>query len=111
MLRLLATLTVILSLADHWTTYLCLREPVTGWSVIEANPLANWLFDLTGLLPGLAIDSVITVIAVVFLLSTRHISTFAKSSCLVLIVLLTGYAVVNNLGAIGALGLSPLGRG
>ena len=55
MLRLLATLTVLLSLADHWTTYLCLREPVTGWSVTEANPLANWLFDLTGLLPGLAI--------------------------------------------------------
>ena len=44
MLALLAVLTLALTAADHWTTYLCLRAPVEGWQVTEANPLASWLF-------------------------------------------------------------------
>ena len=111
MLRILAVLTLGLSFADHWTTYLCLREPINGWSVMEANPLANWLFQTAGLVPGLLIDSAITIVAIVFLLSTRRIPVLAKSCCFVAITLLTGYAVINNLGALGALGLSPMGQG
>ena len=54
MLRLLALLTLMLSASDHWTTYLCLRRPVDGFDVTEANPLAAWLFDSVGLVEGLA---------------------------------------------------------
>ena len=36
-MRVLALLTVLVSAADHWTTYLCLRAPVAGWNVTEAN--------------------------------------------------------------------------
>ena len=69
-MRILALLTLLLSAADHWTTYLCLRQPVDGWHVTEANPLADWLFDMMGLVPGLAVDSLITLSAVGFLLAT-----------------------------------------
>ena len=49
MLHLLVALTLLLTAADHWTTYLCLRAPVAGWQVIEANPIADWLFQNLGI--------------------------------------------------------------
>ena len=41
MLRALAGFTLLLTGVDHWTTYQCLRAPVAGWNVVEANPLEN----------------------------------------------------------------------
>jgi len=109
MLRLLAGVSLLLTGADHLTTWLCLRSPVTGWEVTEANPLADWLFKATGLVPGLAIDSVITLAAVAFLLTTATLSHGLKVGFLTLISLTTGYAVMNNVQAIDAMGLWPLG--
>jgi hypothetical protein len=109
--RILAAATLILSAADHWTTYLCLRNPIAGWDVIEANPLADWLFSWIGLVPGLLIDSVVTVFAVGFLLWTNRLSRYVKVAFFGLVTLTTGYAVINNFRAIDALGLSPLGLG
>ncbi len=106
---ILAFLTLLLSAADHWTTYLCLRAPVAGWQVAEANPLADWLFGNLGLVPGLMVDSVVTVLAVAFLLTTPRIPKVAKGMFFGLVIAGTGVAVVNNLMAIRALGLSPLG--
>jgi len=108
-MRLLALLTLLVSAADHWTTYLCLRRPVAGWDVVEANPLADWLFAAAGLVPGLMIDSVITVAGVGFLLVTSTVPGFAKGLFFCFVIAWTGFAVVNNLQAIEALGLSPLG--
>jgi hypothetical protein len=108
-LHLLALLTLALSAADHWTTYLCLRSPVAGWDVTEANPIADWLFQAMGLVSGLMLDSVVTVIAVLLLLTTSKIPQFAKAGLFTLVVLTTSYAVFNNLEAISVLGLSPLG--
>ncbi len=107
MLALLAGMTVVLTAADHWTTYLCLRQPVAGWEVTEANPLAEWLFASTGLIEGLLLDGAVSVLALAFLLTTDLIPSLAKSLFLGLIVLWTGWAVVNNLQALSALGLSP----
>lgn len=109
MLRLLAGLTLFLTGADHWTTYLCLRMPVKGWEVIEANPLADWLFDVMGLVPGLAVDSAITLGAVAFLIATPRFGIRMKAGLLVFIACTTGYAVINNLNAMRDLGLSPFG--
>ena len=109
MLNLLALITLLLTSADHWTTYLCLRQPVSGWDIVEANPLAQWLFDSAGLLPGLLIDTAVTVFAIGFLITSRRFPTSAKYSLLAFIALTTGYAVANNLQAIAALGISPLG--
>ncbi|MEE9607879.1 MAG: hypothetical protein V3U03_09080 [Myxococcota bacterium] len=108
-MNLLALLTVLLSAVDHWTTYLCLREPVADLRVSEANPIADWLFSQVGLIPGLLLDSALTLAAVLFLLGTRHVPPAAKALTLGAIAAWTGYAVVHNLGAMAALGLSPLG--
>lgn len=109
MLPVLVTLTVLLTAADHWTTYLCLRQPVAGWEVTEANPIAEWLFGATGLVPGILIDSVITVFAISFLVLTPLVPRPMKLGFFTFVVAWTGWAVTNNLGALRALGLSPWG--
>lgn len=111
MLRVLAGSSLLLTGADHLTTWLCLRAPVDGWEVSEANPVANWLFRSTGLVPGLAIDSAITLAAVAFLVTTSSLPLALRSGFLGLISLTTGFAVFNNLQAIQAMGLWPLGLG
>ena len=107
--RILAILTLLVSAMDHWTTYLCLRSPVEGWRVTEANPIADALFQSYGLVQGLLIDSAITVLAVAFLLTTRRLPTLAKGLFLGAVIAWTALAVVNNLHAIEVMGLSPLG--
>lgn len=108
-MRILALLTLTLSALDHWTTYLALRQPVFGWDVTEVNPLADWLFSSVGLVPGLLIDSVVTVVAVGFLLVTRQVPQIAKGVFFAAVIAWTGFAVVNNWQAVQALGLSPFG--
>lgn len=102
---ILIALVLALTGADHWTTYQCLRAPVEGWNVTEANPLAGWLFELAGLVPGLLIDSLLTVGAVVVLVSTQRLSENTKLGFLAIVAALTAYAVINNLGAMADLGL------
>ena len=109
MLHVLVGLTLMLTAADHWTTYLCLRTPVPGWQVTEANPLADWLFRSFGLVPGILIDSAVTLVAVAFLLGTPLVPRPAKGAFFLVVVVWTGWAVVNNTTALIALGLSPLG--
>jgi len=110
-LRTMAIATLVLTGADHWTTYVCLRKPIIGWNVMEANPVVDLLFSTTGLMGGLAIDSFLTLAVVAFLFRTKAFSRGAKQAFLSVIVLTTGYAVVNNIQAISALGISPLGIG
>lgn len=108
-MRILALLTLVASAADHWTTYLCLRAPVSGWQVTEANPLADWLFQSIGLVPALLLDSALTVFALGFVLMTRRIPLPLKSGFLTAVLLWTGVAVANNWQAVQLLGLSPTG--
>ena len=110
-LHALATLAALLTAADHWTTYLCLRRPVDGWSVVEANPIADLLFQGSGLLPGLLIDTLITAVAITFVLTTAKFSQRLRYACLGVMASTTGYAVINNVHALSELGLSPLGVG
>lgn len=109
MLYLLALLTLLLTAADHWTTYLCLKSPVPGFDVSEANPLADWLFRSLGLVPGILVDTAVSLAAIGFLVSTALIPLTAKRVFLMVVIGWTGYAVVNNLHAIVTMGLSPLG--
>ncbi len=109
MLHLLAAVTLLLSAADHWTTYLCLRSPVAGFDIAEANPFSAWLFESVGLIEGLMIDSLLTIAAMAFLIVTRRMPHAAKLAFLVVVIGWTGFAVANNLRAIFVLGLSPLG--
>jgi hypothetical protein len=107
MLRVFAITTILLTAADHWTTFVCLRAPIDGWSVAEANPIAQWLFGWAGLANGLLIDSVITLLAVFFLATTHLFPRTVKISFLAIISMSTGYAVINNLGAISQMELAP----
>jgi len=107
--RILALLTLFLTAADHWTTFVCLRQPVAGWDVTEANPISDWLFATLGLVPGLLLDSVVTLGAIAFLLTTDLVPPLAKGLIFTTVVGWTGYAVLNNFQAMAALGLSPLG--
>jgi hypothetical protein len=109
LLHALVALTLLLTLLDHWTTYLCLRAPVDGWEVVEANPIADWLFQSVGLVPGILVDTAFTVMALAFLIGTRLVPNAAKGAFFALVISWTTWAVVNNLGAIEAMGLSPLG--
>ena len=109
MVVFLAFVVVLVSAADHWTTWLCLRAPVAGWQVTEANPISAWLFEVVGLSQGLWIDSVATVAGMVFLIRTSLVPEEVKVLFLAVVVGSTAYAVDNNLDAIFRLGLSPLG--
>ena len=64
---LLGGLVVLFNLLDNATTFLCLRDPNTHFDVYEANPIARWIFDGIGLTQGLAVETVITTLAVLYL--------------------------------------------
>ena len=108
-MRTLILLIVLVSAADHWTTYLCLRAPVEGWQVAEANPLANWLFQAIGLVPGLLLDSAITLLSMAFLFGTRLLPQTIKNAFLALVLVWTSVAVMNNWRAIQLMDLSVMG--
>jgi len=107
MIPFLAAIALLFSCADHWTTYICLRAPVAGWQVLEANPLAAWLFEHLGLAQGLWLDTAITAGAMVFLVRTERVPEPMKLAFLGILVTTTGLAVSNNLDAVFQMGLSP----
>ena len=72
--------------------------------VTEANPIAEVLFESAGLGAGLAIDTVVTLLAVLFVVTTRILDRNTKIGLLAIITMATSYAVVNNLGAITRMG-------
>ena len=109
MLRLSAALALLFALLDHWTTWLCLRAPVPGWDVREANPLAAWLFGRVGLVEGLWLDSLVTLAAVVLVARTRKVSRRLKLVLLGLLITTSAFAVANNFGVIQRLGLAAPG--
>lgn len=111
MLRLFAGLALALTAADHWTTWLCLRAPVEGWTVREANPIADWLFSWAGLNGGLVVDSLLTLGAVAFLVTTRSFGRPVRVGLLAAISAATAFAVGNNLSAISRMGLAPWSGG
>jgi len=106
MLQLLLLATLLLSAADHWTTWLCLRGPVPGWDVRELNPFSDWLFQGVGVGTGLLVDSALTLAGLAFLAATPLLPRPVKVGFLATVVAGTGYAVVNNLEAISRMGLS-----
>jgi hypothetical protein len=110
MVQTLASLALLFSLADHWTTYLCLRAPVVGWEVSEANPIAEWLFQRFGLVEGLWIDTLVTVVVLAFLVRTQRIARPVKVGALGVLLATTAFAVANNVQAAQQLGLSLSGR-
>jgi hypothetical protein len=103
---LLGALVVLFNLADNTTTFLCLRRPVAGFEVVEANPIARWLFASVGLVEGLVLEMLITTAAIAFLVLTRRIPDRIRFTLLVVLALLPAWASLNNLLVIRTVGLS-----
>jgi len=102
---LLGATVLILNLADNATTFLCLRAPVEQFVVFEANPVARWLFEGVGLLGGLALEMVLSTIAVMFLVQTSRITARAKIVLLALLAALPAWAVANNMQVMYEIGI------
>jgi hypothetical protein len=105
---LLGALVMLFNLADNTTTFLCLRQPVAGFEVVEANPIARWLFASIGLVEGLVLEMLLTTAAIAFLVVTPRIPGRTRLLLLVVLALLPAWASLNNLLVIRAIGL-PLG--
>jgi hypothetical protein len=101
----LGLLVVLFNLADNTTTFLCLRAPVDGFEVIEANPLARWLFESVGLVEGLVFEMLLTTAAIAFLVLTDRISARTRLALLVALILLPAWASFNNFLVMRAVGL------
>jgi hypothetical protein len=107
MVPFLAVMALLVSLADHWTTWICLRAPVPGWRASEANPLAAWLFTQVGLAEGLLLDSAVTAVALLFLARARSVPEPAKLLLFAAVIFGTGLVVIHNLEAAHLLGVAP----
>ncbi len=101
----LGALVMIFNSLDGLTTFLCLREPIPGFEVIEANPFARWLFEATGLVHGLLLETVVTLAAVTFLVLSPSLPSWVRTSLLVLLVVLPAWAVTNNVQVMAAMGV------
>lgn len=101
----LGALVVLFNLADNTTTFWCLQAPVRGFDVVEANPVARWIFESLGLLEGLAFEMVVTSAAIAFLVATRRVSHRLKLGLLVALAILPAAASLNNLMVMRAIGL------
>ena len=101
----LGALVVLFNLADNATTFLCLRAPVPGFEVVEANPAAAWLFETVGLRQGLLLEMAVTTLAIVFLVATERITPRVKLGLLVVLAALPLWAAINNWLVIEATGL------
>jgi hypothetical protein len=95
---------MLVTIGDAYTTWACLRSPVPG--VFEANPIAHWMFGYFGLLPGLIIDGVITLLTLVWIGCTKRIRAKLKLFILILGVAITSWAVYHNYGIMIELGLA-----
>ena len=101
----LAGLALFFNLLDNLTTYLCLRETIPGYQIVELNPIADWIFKAIGLGPGLIFEYAITLVAVAFLAKTSVLSLRVKLIVLGLLALLAASAGVNNLIVMSKIGL------
>ncbi len=101
----LGGLVMVLNFLDNATTFVCLRTPIPGMNVVEANPFARWLFDSVGLLQGLAFETFVSTAAVCFLVLTPLVSDRVRFTILTILAILPGVAVVNNLHVIHQIGL------
>ena len=100
----LGALALVCNSLDNLTTFFCLRAPIEGFQVIEANPFARWLFEKIGLTEGLAFEAVLTTGAIAFLVLTPRIPKRPKILLLSALVLLPAWAAINNLHVMNSIG-------
>jgi hypothetical protein len=100
----LAAIFMAVTLADAYTTWACLHNPIPG--VTEANPITAWLFGLMGLVPSLILDGIVTALAAVWIIFTQRVPPLAKSVFFLVVTILTGCAVYYNYQIMIELGIA-----
>ena len=96
-LRILFILTILANMGDNLTTYLALTSPVHPGNIItEANPLARYLFEQIGLVPGLLFDMLVTVGVLYYLMNWNVAPYKLKVFIFGTILAIVTWAVVNN---------------
>jgi hypothetical protein len=103
---LLGLLVIFFNMIDNFTTFACLRSPIPGFEVSEANPIARWLFDSIGLLEGLLIETAVTMAAVGFLVFTQRLPLGTRLTLLTVLAALPAWAAINNLNVMRAVGIA-----
>lgn len=93
----LAVLAFLFNAADNLTTYLCLRSPIDGFEIYEANPLAAWGFNMVGLELGLWIETALCGAAILFLVYSPLFGFRARMALLAVLAALPAGAAANNL--------------
>ena len=93
-------LVIFFDLLDNFTTFVCLTaDPLKTANavLVEANPLARWLFEAVGLTQGLIFSTAVTFIAVAFLVFTHRIRRGPRFFLLAVLAILPACASLNNL--------------
>lgn len=90
----------VLSLLDNYTTWIILREPIVGWNVVEANPIARAVFNAIGLELGLVADTIFTTVACAWGYHTKVCTENTKLFWCAILAVVSLFAVVNNTRAI-----------
>lgn len=86
---------IALQLADFYTTWACLHEPIPGYEVYEVNPISAMLFLWIGLVPGLILDTFLGTILTIWIAKSRFSFRF-RLGVLVCLSAITAFAVVGN---------------
>lgn len=97
---------IALTLGDAYTTWACLHEPVSGWEVLEENPVAEWLFETLGLVPGLVVDSVLTLLVALWVARTKKLPIPLKVFYFALGITVTAWAVYHNYQGMVEMGIA-----
>jgi hypothetical protein len=105
----LAAGALLMNALDNLTTLRCLANPVPGFGVYEANPLAAWTFEVLGLRSGLAAEMVLSALAIGFLVYSTTFSWRLRRAILLAMVVLPAWAALNNWQVMQEMGLSLLG--
>ena len=71
----------------------------------EANPIARWLFESVGLVEGLILETLVTTVAVCFLVWAPRISPQLRLALLVVLAILPAWATANNLEVMRSVGI------
>ncbi len=90
-------MTIFANMVDNITTYLALTASVPGTELYEANPITAWGIQMAGLAPFLVAEFLVTSAVIVWIVRNRRLLNWSKLVGLLVILALTGAAVVNNL--------------
>lgn len=104
-MRVLAALALLLAGLEKWATYACSQASLDGLALAEVNPMSAWLLGAIGTLPALAVEVLVTLAVVIFLVRTRLLPGAARAALLLAIAALTAAGTGATLGRVAALSL------